>query len=384
MIRRTIAVLVVVASTAPAGMLFAQERIGVRSAVLFESYSFDAGLPFTKVSQLTIPIGIDVDFGRLGKLTISTGFVSTNLTSADRTQIVLADQTISSTLDAEFRFNYNLVPGKLILIANGALPTGTGAVAQQELSLLGAISSDVIGFSSSDIGSGGEVGGGFAAAFPVGRFAIGVGGTFTQPISYTPVTGDPDKLSPGSEFRLRTGFEGPLTRTTYIRFAGIFAARAKDEVGSQTQNGVGGRFIGYLSLNHGIGSHSVTVYGFDVFRSGPRIEPTAVGAAVLPRGNLYAVGGRVDLAFSAFSRKFHLIPRFEVRRSFQALDANTTDLERTGSSVRFGSNLLMDVSRSTVLVLEVSGITGSVVLPAVPDDIHFDGYRTGVRLEWRP
>ena len=56
MIRRTIAVLVGVASTAPVGMLFAQERIGVRSAVLFESYSFDAGLPFRKVSELTIPI----------------------------------------------------------------------------------------------------------------------------------------------------------------------------------------------------------------------------------------------------------------------------------------------------------------------------------------
>ncbi len=381
MIRRTIAVLVVVASTASVGMLFAQERIGVRSAVLFESYSFDAGLPFTKVSELTIPIGVDVDFGRLGKLTISTGFVSTDLTGA-----VLPDQTISNALDTEFRFNYNLVPGKLILIANGALPTGTGTVAQQELSLLGAISSDVIGFSTSDIGSGGEVGGGFAAAFPVGRFAIGVGGTFTQSISYTPVTGDTDKLSPGSEFRLRTGFEGPLWRTTYIRFAGIFAARAKDEVGSQTQNGVGSRFIGYLSVHHGIGSHSITVYGFDVFRSGPRIEATAFGAAVLPRGNLYAVGGRVDLAFSAFSafsRKFHLIPHVEVRRSFQALDANTTDLERTGSSVRFGSDLRLTVSRSAVLVLEVSGITGSVVLPAVPD-VHFDGYRTGFRLEWRP
>ncbi len=380
MMRRTIAVLVAIASTTPVGMLFAQERIGVRSAVLFESYSFDDGLALSKISELTIPIGVDVDFGRLGRLTISTGFVSTDLNSADRTQ--LADQTISGGLDTEFRFNYNLMPGKLVLIANGAIPTGTRTVKRDELSILGAISSDVIGFSSSNVGTGGNVGGGFAAAFPVGRFAIGIGGTFTQPISYTPIQGDTDKLSPGAEFRLRTGFEGPVSRTTYIRFAGIFAARAKDEVGSRTQNGVGGRFIGYLSVNHGIGSHSITVYGFDVFRSGPRIEPTAVGAAVLPRGNLYAVGGRVDLAFSAYSRTFRLIPHFEVRRSFQALDANTTNLERTGSSVRFGSNLLMNVSRSAVLVLEVSGITGSVVQGA--RDIDFDGYRTGVRLEWRP
>ncbi len=380
MIRRTIAVLVVVVSTAPVGMLFAQEIIGVRSAVLFESYSFDDGLVVRKISELVIPIGVDVDFGRLGRLTVSTGFVSADL-NADPT--LLDDQSISGGLDTEFRFNYNLVPGKLVLIANGAIPTGPKTVTRDELSVLGALSSDVIGFSSSDIGKGGEVGGGFAAAFPVGRFAIGVGGTFNQRLSYRPVTEDPRRLSPGEEFRLRTGFEGPLWRTTYIRFAGIFAARAKDEKGNQTQNGVGNRFIGYLSVNHGIGSHSITIYGFDVFRSSPRLEPTAVDAAFLPRGNLYAVGGRVDLAFSAFSRKFHLIPRFEVRRSFQALDANTTDLERTGSSMRFGSDLRLTVGRSAVLVVEVSGVTGSVV-QGPPPDIDFDGYRTGVRMEWRP
>ena len=376
MIRRTIAVLVVVVSTAPVGMLFAQEIIGVRSAVLFESYSFDDGLVVRKISELVIPIGVDVDFGRLGRLTVSTGFVSADL-NADPT--LLDDQSISGGLDTEFRFNYNLVPGKLVLIANGAIPTGPKTVTRDELSVLGALSSDVIGFSSSDIGKGGEVGGGFAAAFPVGRFAIGVGGTFNQRLSYRPVTEDPRRLSPGEEFRLRTGFEGPLWRTTYIRFAGIFAARAKDEKGNQTQNGVGNRFIGYLSVNHGIGSHSITIYGFDVFRSGPRLE--TAGAVFLPRGNLYAVGGRVDLAFS---RKFHLIPHFEVRRSFRAdeLDANTTDLERAGSSVRFGSDLRLTVSRSAVLVVEVSGITGSVELPTPDND--FDGYRTGVRLEWRP
>ena len=78
---------------------------------------------------------------------------------------------------------------------------------------------------------------------------------------------------------------------------------SKDRIGvggvDATQNGVGSRLITYLSLNQGLGAaKSFTLYGFDVLRGQPQLEQTAVGAAVLPRGNLLALGARFDLGLA--------------------------------------------------------------------------------------
>ena len=50
----------------------AQVALEVRSAALFESYKFDAGLPFSKVSEFTVPVGITIGLGRFGNFAISS------------------------------------------------------------------------------------------------------------------------------------------------------------------------------------------------------------------------------------------------------------------------------------------------------------------------
>lgn len=348
-----------------------------RTNVLTESYSFDAGLALSDISEVTVPIGIDLQLSRKLGLTISTGYFSVDLTSAQPDQ--LDDQSLSGTLDTQFRVAYDAVPGKFVLLFNGVLPTGQKTVRRDELSILGAISSDVIGFTAPSLGSGGNVGGGFAGAIPLGGFALGIGATFRQSLSYLPVAGDSASLRPGAEFRLRAGLEGSLLRRSYLRIAAIYASRAKDEVGSLTQNGIGNRIIAYASINQALGNSSITAYVYDVFRSDPQLEATATGAAILPRGNLIGWGARMNLNLS---RAMQIVPRFEIRESKQAPDENTTELDKVGSSSRLGADLRYQFSRSMALIGQFSIANGSVIQGG--QEVNFDGSRFGIQLEYRP
>jgi hypothetical protein len=364
-------------AVALAGPLDAQ-GIRVRSAVLFESYSFDSGLVFTDVSEMTVPVTVDVPLGRAATFTLSSGFASVGLTSAVPSQ--LDDQSVSGMLDTEMRLAYNVIPGRLILLATGTIPSGMKTLAQNELFLLGPLSSDIIGFSAPSLGSGGGVGGGFAGAFPLGQWALGVGSTFRQPMGYEPVTGRAEQLQPGSELRARVGLEGPLARRTYVRLAGVYAQRGKDAVSDSLRHGIGNRMIGYLALSQGVGAqHNLTLYGFTVYRANPQIEPSAVGSALLPRGMLIATGGRFNFGIGQNSA---LSPRAEYRISASAIDTTDTTLRRAGRSVRAGMDLRLGMSRTAVLILQGDAVLGSVVQAGT--DIGLNGFRFGLQLELRP
>lgn len=354
----------------------AAQRVSGRSAVFFESYRFGPGLAFDQVSELTVPLGLTLRFGSFGDLALSSGYARVGLSSAS---LQLPDQQISGLLDTEARLSVNLVPGKLVLLVMGAAPTGTQTVQPEELAVLGVIASDVIGFATSTLGTGGNLGGGLAGAVPVGRFAVGFAATVRQPMGYTPVLGQPDELQPGNEIRLRSGFEGPVGRRTYVRVAGIFARTAKDRVAGFPRHGVGNRVIGYASVNQGLGAASVTLYGFDVFRSDPQIEQTAIGAALLPRGNVLGAGGRVDLRLGP---AMSLAPRAEYRLSAAAPDTAVSGLERLGQSLRVGFDLRRRLTPAAVLVLQGGGVRGHVVQAGTR--VNLSGYRAALHLELRP
>ena len=359
----------------------AQGRWSGRTAVLYESYSFGTGLVFDKVSEMTVPVGLTYQLGRLGNIALSSGFASVSLRSTDTAQ--LADQKVSGLLDTEARLSVNVVPGKVVALLTGALPTGTKTVQHDELSVLGALSSDIVGFAASNLGTGGNVGGGFAAAIPLGRWAAGLGATFRQSMSYQPVLGVTDQLKPGSELRLRAGLEGALARRTYLRAAGILARTSKDRVAfsgvDSTRNGVGTRLISYLSVNQGFTSFSLTAYAFDVMRGDPLVEPTALGAAVLPRGNLFALGGRADIPLG---QTMTLSPNAEWRSSAAAPDTAASALQGLGASVRFGLDLRRRLTSSTALVLQGGGTSGHVIQAG--SRISLSGYRVALHLELTP
>ena len=110
---------------------------------------------------------------------------------------------------------------------------------------------------------------GFVGAFPLGRYALGLGATVDNSFAYQPVTDSTVQLKPGNQVRVRAGFEGPLGPRSYLRFAGVYAVRSKDKVGGDPVNSIGNRITGYLSVNQGVGSSALIFYGFDVYRANP-------------------------------------------------------------------------------------------------------------------
>ena len=349
----------------------------VRTAVFTETYAFDDGLAFRRVNEITVPVGADVRLGRFADLTISSGWARVLLRTSDAAQ--LPDQRVSGVLDTEFRLGINAIPGKLIILATGVVPTGINAVDATELSLLGALASDIIGFAAPSVGSGGSVGGGFAGALPLGRFAAGVGATYRYPLTYTPVVGDTVSLRPGPEFRVRVGVEGPVSRTTYLRVAAVFATRGRDELAGQPQHGVGNRVVGYLAVNRQVGRVAATLYGFDVYRAAPQLEATAAGAALLPKGNLLAVGGRFAIGVRT---ETEVTPRFEYRLSAAEADPSVTALRRLGDSFRFGLDVRNQFTAQLAAILQLGRVTGAVVQGGA--DIGFSGTRAALHLEFTP
>ncbi len=350
------------------------QRIDTRIALFAERYKFDPGLVYNKIRQYTVPVGVTVPLGGKGHVALSSGYTAVELFSADRTQ--LNNQYVSGIIDTEARIGWNVIPGRLTVLATGTIPTGITAVQTPELSVLGALASDIIGFTAPSLGTGGGVGLGFAGAIPIGGWALGIGATAREAFRYEAVAGA-NKLKPGSEARFRVGLEGSLGQRTYVRLAGVLAHRRKDIIGDSTVNGIGNRLVGHFSVNHGISNTILVAYVFDVYRDNPQIEPTAVGAAVLPRGNLFGAG------FTWMVPVWHMTvtPKTEFRYSRQApMDGG--GLQRAGQSLRLGVDLRYPLLRRLAIVGQGSWVTGYLVQGG--ENVGFWGTRGSIHAEWRP
>lgn len=359
-----------------AASLAAQPDVRVSVSGSIESYAFDPGFTFSRVTQYAVPVGIQATFGEVADVTVSTGYLNVALTSRDTEQ--LPDQDLSGALDTEVRLGWHVVPRRVIAFVTGVLPTGTQTVSQEQLTILGVLASDVIGFRVPIPGSGGGAGGGFGAAFPLGAsWSAGIGGSVRVPFSYQPLTGVTDEIKPGTDMRVRVGVEGSLARRTYLRVAGMFARQGDYQVADTGRAGVGNRMMGHLSLNQGVGRGALTVYAFDVFRGSAEV----VGASVLPRGNLIGAGLRYELPLGP---RVTAIPRAEFRHSDQAT-ADDDTLRKAGNGWRFGADLQFDVAGPLRVVAQGDGLFGSLRPgDAAAELVDMSGWRAGLFLEWRP
>jgi len=360
------------------GRLEAQKFINdVDAAAFGERYSFEEGLSFNRLSQFTAPIGIDIPISRWGALAISTSYVYTKIESA---VTGLPDEELKGLSDTDVRLSINMLPGRLMLLLGGVIPTGIETVDPRDLSLLGAITSDIIGVTTNELGTGGKAAVGLVGAFPVGKYALGLGVTVDNSFAYQPVSDTAAQLRPGNQLQVRAGFEGPLARRTYLRFAGLAAVRGSDEVDGSAVNTVGNRFTGYLSVNQAIGSTSLILYGFDIYRADPHLEATALGSAYLPPGNLVAAGLRWDVPVATV---WSLAPRAEFRNSHLApLDNPDAPLQLAGRSLRGGADFGRRFGRSFSLTLQADGITGFVVQEGAR--IGLSGFRVALHGQFVP
>jgi hypothetical protein len=163
--------------------------------------------------------------------------------------------------------------------------------------------------------------------------------------------------------------------------ATIFGSRQKDQIDGEEVGGLGNQIHAYISLNQGIQTGSLTLYAINSYRSAPQIETTAVGPVRLPKGNLLAMGARLEFPLA---RDIRLVPRFEYRRLSEAERSGAGDgsLESAGSTLRVGADLRLPISPNLALVAEGNGLFGNVG-DREGSTVDVNGFRAGVHLEVR-
>jgi len=354
----------------------AQGPAGIHTAAFYESYSFDEGFAFDRLTEVTIPLGVGIPLGRWGSVALSSAWVDVELDAVGDG----ADEVLRGIVDTDVRLSVNVLPGRLMLLAGGVIPTGIQTVDASDLGILGAIASDVIGLATNELGTGGSAGFGFAGAVPVGQLALGISSTVNTNFSYRPVSDTTAKLRPGNELRVRAGLEGPLARRSYVRLAGVVSLTTKDQVDGSAINSAGNRFTGYLSFNQGIASTNLVLYAFDVYRTDPHIASTALGTAALPPGNLLGAGLRWDVLLG---RMWTLTPRAEFRNSQLApLEAPDDPLQLAGRSLRAGIDVASRIDRLLTVVVQAEGLMGFIVEEG--SRVGMTGFRVALHGELRP
>ena len=365
-------------------------QVEVRTSVLFESYGFDSGLALPnsstlkRLTQVTLPVAMTMQLQRRTSLTVSTAYTRAGLES--ESSGTATTRTVSGLTDVEGRLAVDLIPERLILFATAALPLGNSTLDTELRPLAGLLANEALSFSARNLGTGGNVGVGLAGALPAGKMAVGFAGSLTQYGGFEPIVNDPSTFKPGRELRARLGIEGPVGPRWYLRVAGIFSRRGEDEVAETVLGSPGNRYAGYVSLNHGIGRSSLTVYLLDSFRATAQIE----GGSLQPRGNLIALGGQLSVPFSGATT---VVPRIEFRKSDLAVTPGSDELSNVGSNLRLGADVARDLGNGLSLVLDLDGIFGTLSQGAVEggtaagsgleSEVSVTGFRTGIHLEVR-
>jgi len=338
-----------------------------RTGVFFESYSFGSGLAFDRISEMTIPVTVTQRFGSRVTVDIGTAYASASVRQTN-------GQTIdhSGFIDTDVRTTVAVIPGRLVFTLVGTLPTGAAEVPDTTIPLFGATATDLLGFTTPGFGSGGGLSAGFASAFKLGQnWAVGTGASYRYAASYTPVAGG-DQLTPGGEARLRFGVEGPFGGGKYFRGAFVYTTSGANEFDTGLRSVLGDRALAYAAVTMPLGRGSLAIYGWDMRRLNPRTADT--GTVVVPRGNVLALGARLDRPLSP---TVTLAPLLEFRHE---LTGAGSKMELLGYLVRTGTDLRYRVSPRFTAVLQAQVAFGKI--QDGTESISLVGPRLGALIEW--
>ena len=349
------------------GALAAQAATTVaRTGVIFESYSFGSGIGFNRISELTIPIGFTQRVGGRLVIDVSTAFARASVSEADSGTI-----SHSGLIDTDLRATLSLVPGKLVFNVVGTIPTGAKTVSSSTIPLFGATGTGLLGFTTPSFGSGGGVSAGFASAFKMGQnWAVGTGASYHYGASYVPVEGGAE-MSPGGELRGRLGLEGPFGGK-YFRGALVYTTTAGNDLGTGSESGIGDRILGYAAVSMPVGRAQLSLYGWEMRRM--RVRTADTTTVTVPRGNVLAVGARLDRPMGP---KATLSPLLEFRHE---LTGPGQRMELLGYLLRAGTDVRYRLSDRATGVIQAQLAFGTLHDPA--KTVSIVGPRLGALIEW--
>lgn len=348
------------------------QDVSAESGVLFERYTFGAGVAVRALHQLAVPVVVEAPV-RGALVTVATGW-----TRVEMERSTGEAATLTGVVDTEARVTLPLRADRVRLFATAAVPTGIGALGQGEFAVVGPLAHDLLGFSTPTVGSGGSIGVGIAGATPLGAAtAVGWAAHVRVPFSYAPVLGSPDRVRAGNELRVRLGLETAVGDHSALRVAAVASVRGADRLRGDPSHAVGRRVAGHAAFATPVAGALTTLWVSGFYRGEPSVEPTAVGASIVPRGGLLAAGVRARVGVGGES---WLEPEVEFRTSAIAPDGGGGELLTEGHIARAGVRLLRPLAASLGLAAEAGGRWGT--LQDGPRSATVRGLRASLALRW--
>lgn len=249
--------LLLIATSASAQVLPA--GASVRAAPQITSYSF--GDPKKTISQLAIPIAVEVPlFSRLA-LEVGTAFAKSKFTGGT------SPSEISGLTDTQVRGNLSFGNDNVVFTAGVNLPTGQSTVKVAEVPAAGQIGSEFLAFPIPSMGSGLAATGGIAVARNFGAWNLGFGGAFRHATEFEPFQ-SPDttpnvKYTPGSEMRARVGIDRTLGAEGTLSLGFTVSQFSDDKAATFTFNS-GNRYVTQASYATRAGNAEVFLAAWDI------------------------------------------------------------------------------------------------------------------------
>ena len=339
-----------------------------RTGVVFDGYYFGPTYAFDHVVEWTVPVSLSHRLGSSLTVDLSSAYAHAAAATSSGTL------EVSGPTDTDVRMSWAAVSGRLIVSVAGTLPTGKKSLDTSSVPLLSALATEVLNFTTPSFGTGGGVTGGFATAFKLGeRWAAGVGGSYRWRAPYTPVAGSGD-LEPGGEGRVRIGVEGPLGGGGYLRGAVVYAGSGVDTLDAGSRSVSGGRLLLYSGLNLPAGRGTLSLYAYDRYRFRPHGYDSTV--VQVPRGNVLALGARLDRSLSA---AWSCAPNVEFRHEVAA-PATIGSLALLGWLVRPGIDVRYRATGAVTILVQGQAAFGR--LADNGSSVSLVGPRAVALLEW--
>ncbi len=326
------------------------------------------------ISQLAIPLFVSFPAGERLTFDIGSAYARSRVATAS------GASEISGLTDTQLRGNLALGGDFVVLTAGVNLPTGTSAVALDQLPAAGLIGNDFLGFPISSMGTGLALTGGVAVARPVGAWNVGFGGAVRRATAYEPfeLPGQTLRYQPGNEYRARVGADrtaGPGR----VALGLTFSAFGKDDVDGSVYN-TGARVIAQGGYSAVAGGREMTVAAYNVFRApGSRASGEPTG-----RENIANLSASVG--FTALGTLVE--PSVELRHWHQNVPAftsgSTSTPARSQSSVLGTAGLRTRVTLAGVRLFPSAGYTvGSLPTSdaaGMPANARMTGFRAQLAM----
>ena len=309
------------------------------------------------LTELVFPVGVTWRVAGV-RLDANTAFASARYERAG------VASSIAGLTDITLRVVIPMLEDRGRIIVAGNVPTGTAALSDDQIPVAGVITTDLLTLPVRSFGTGAGVTTGVAVAQPVGGWVVGGILVYRVGSAFEPVVGTAGtqaaEFRPGSELRLRLGFERPSVSGVTVRGAISWSRFAADQTNDQPVFARGDRLMAQAVTEFPFLRGAASVYAWNLYRFESELMLDATPQPT-PASNLLGAGAAVS---HPLTPELTIRPRAEllVQTGEPGFGAGDGWITRLGSAATY---LLGPVRLEPAVLLQLGALEGQTVFGLV-------------------